>query len=336
MASQFIIPNPTANQTALGHYSGPSYDAGVAAGREAGIVGQAPPVANISIDVLCARFGEIPLARYDLSSGFKHKYLLFSSKKNIEPEVCKKGGWEQPRSSLDDIAIAALRDSNPSAAPEQTLTPQQRVNLTTPEYKAGVVVGYVEGITFYVAQQGLLKLGMKTPTVLFSESAWQAYARGLAMESPGIAREVQHPKSEFKFLHNKYADEDHRELSARINAQRTAGYHLGFAVRIAREYGVALDATNTPSDNESYKAFMRGLRGEQDVILPYSFSRRSEEPMHRLKSEDKGSKYFYQEEILDLKEPAPLNYYQLQQEIFARLEQNMYKAGQQVRLAAGK
>lgn len=356
MASQFIIPNPTANQTALGHYSGFSYDAGITAGREAGIGGQAPPVANISIDVLCARFGEIPLAQYDFSSEFKHKYPLLSSKKNIELEFRKRrddyDDWENPKYYPDGQLkmrepfplkerrqmpkyrfddLAALRDLNARDVPPQKITPQQRdkVDLTTPEYKAGVVVGYVAGITAYVAAQGLLKSSMSTPTVLFSEFAWQAYAKGLALETPEIPRTLfNHLTGQSKSLQNETESEIYSRV---VDAQRTVGYSLGFAVRIAREYGVALDVANTPSNNESYNAFMRGLRGELNLMK--RFPKRMEEPTYNIPSRDKGSSQFFFKEDLNL---IKTNDPEFEKEILVYVDQNMYKVGQQVRLAAGK
>lgn len=380
MASQFIIPSPSVNQTALRRFSGSSYDAGVAAGREAGILGEVPPVADISIDALCARFGEIDLARYDFTSRFTTQFESKFGEK-IERRVPDKRGsdffpWTGekyrahsldkiepiprrtfderkslniinphdyieeliPRRTLDETGIAALLRVKARDAPQPLpLQQQDQVDLKTPAYKAGVVVGYVEGIRFYVAQKGILRASITTPDILFSQYVWEAYVRGLALETPAISRDYRE-STNLRFLKNETVAEAHFRA---VDEQKAAGYRLGFAVRVAREYGIAaLDTQNVPFDNSSYDAFMRGFRGEQTLHSSLC-SRTVEEPTPVSPSTYEGT--LTQPNVIlermvsvkkineNLKCPSSSTL-----DMYASVDQQMCEAGQRVREAGRK
>lgn len=131
------------------------------------------------------------------------------------------------------------------------------VDTESSAYRAGVVVGYVAGLEKYVLQKGLLPSRGITSNVLFLQNAWQAYAQGIALEAP--------PRpSSYELLESLGLKVLKLSLGPNLDSEsQRAGYHLGFAVRIMRQYGVALQEWEIPSTQAEYDAFMRGMNEEE-------------------------------------------------------------------------
>lgn len=129
--------------------------------------------------------------------------------------------------------------------------------------------GYIDGLKHFIAEHKIAGLGMwTTPDILTGDDGLQRYLGGLRREKPNIVREYSTRESTKELISSKKELELPRSLQEmRIRSMsRRAGYRLGFAVGVTRDFDMALGALEIPTDNLSYEAFMAGLRTDSKAL----------------------------------------------------------------------
>ncbi len=141
--------------------------------------------------------------------------------------------------------------------------------VTPNEYWFAYRGGYVEGLTSFMRADGSQRMPLPESLVtavniaINTLAGANSYRRGAALETPGITREAPRRIPNITSLIINEDEETIRDRTKQIiEDQRQRGYQVGFAVAIARDYGVVLTEAEIPSDTPSYREFMRGLKPE--------------------------------------------------------------------------
>ncbi len=147
------------------------------------------------------------------------------------------------------------------ANPEQSVVYQQGVEFgakakdpfsfyVRPGDVSSYLKGYAVGLKRFIDGHGINLAGLGLwgiSEALTGDHALHGYLRGLRRENPSV------PRQYFSRV-TKEITNDH--INHRV------GWGLGFAVGIARDFGVSLGAHEIPLDDLLYKALMAGLKAE--------------------------------------------------------------------------
>lgn len=144
------------------------------------------------------------------------------------------------------------------------------VEMQVDPAKASFRQGYVDGLNHFMQSRGIAVFStdlFQGSSVIATDDGLVGFVRGVRLEAPNIPRNYN-PAREEGIL-EKYIERDEPEFVKGMrfkNMITQEGYRLGFVVGAAREHGVVLKRLQVPMDNNSYTAFMQGLKGESRPI----------------------------------------------------------------------
>lgn len=154
----------------------------------------------------------------------------------------------------------------------EKLKDKPAVEIEADPAKASFRQGYIDGLNHFMQARGIdiSSTGLfQGVTVITTNDGLVGFVRGARLEAPNIPRNYNPARSKSGI--EKYLIEHESPLFAEArfrNLTTQEGYRLGFVVGATREHGVVLKGLQVPMDNNSYTAFMQGLKGE-GIPIPF-------------------------------------------------------------------